>query len=37
MKITDRINRTGTRMYGSASVKLAATKRVTISEVLRVG
>src|SRR5215831_9297281 len=34
MKIRDSINRTGTRMYGSAFVKLAATTAVTFSNVL---
>jgi hypothetical protein len=34
MKIRDRINRTGTRMYGSAFVKLAAMTAVTFFKVL---
>src|SRR5260370_35935239 len=37
MKIRDRINRTGTRMYGSALVKLAATTAVTFFEVRTAG
>jgi hypothetical protein len=37
MKMRHRINRTGTRMYGSALVRLAATKTVTLFEALPAG